>query len=109
MATTPEKIVEYLRTIETTYTDARVLTELEHRSLVWLLHYGQNVFSQIGMDWVGVNFRQKDTSCLMVVKAHDGDTQRVVFITGRTPTDCAVSFVKQFHRDELKWVKDKFA
>lgn len=109
MASTPKKIIEYLRTIDKEYRDNRVLTELEHRCLVWFFLYGQNVLSQKGMVWRGCVFRQEETSCLLVVKAGPVDTPQVGFVTGRTPIDCVRIFCRRWHDETQEWYEDKFA
>lgn len=109
MSTTPEKIIEYLRTIDQSYRDQRIVSETELRALVWFFEYGQNVFSQVGRDWVGCTFRQKETTCLLVVKARLNGTQEVVFVTDRTPIGCVRTFCKKWHADTLRWVPDQYA
>lgn len=109
MASTPNKIIEYLRTIETTYTDCRVITELEMRCLVWFFLYGESVFSQFGRTWRGCTFRQSEEQCLLCVKSSWGDTQDVVFITARNPIDCVRIFCRKWHDDTLVWHVDRYA
>lgn len=108
MSPTADKIIEYLQTVETTYTDCRVCTQLELRSLVWFFTYGQNVFSESGRDWKGATFRQDETTCLMVVKSDLDGIRQVAYITDRTPTGCIVSFCKKWHGDRVEWFKDKY-
>jgi hypothetical protein len=108
MASTPKKIAEYLRTVDSDYKDNRILTELEHRSLVWFFLYGQNVFSQIGWDWRGAIFRQKGEQCLLVVKAGTQDTPLVGFITDRTPIDCVRVFCRRWHAGTQDWYADNY-
>jgi hypothetical protein len=109
MASTPEKIIEYLRTIDLEYRDCRILTETELRSLVWFFLYGENVLSEIGWTWRGCTFRQSAETCLLVVKAGTRDTPQVAFFTARTPISCVLSFAKAWHNDRVKWSNDKFA
>lgn len=109
MASTPKPILAYLRTIETTYTDQRILTETELRSLVWFFLYGQNVLSEAGDTWRGCSFRQRKTTCLLVVKGGTIDAPQVAFITDRTPTGCVLAFCKAWHNDRVKWQDDQYA
>lgn len=109
MATTTKKILEYLQTIETTYTDCRVLSQTELRVLVWFFLYGENVFSQVGLSWRGCSFRQSMTTCLLVVKASRGDIPLVAFCTDRTPIGCVLAFCKNWHADKVAWTGDKYA
>jgi hypothetical protein len=109
MASTPKKLIEYLQTIDTTYKDCRVLTNQELRALVWFFLYGQNVFSQVGRDWVGCVFRQRELECLLVVKSRREGTQQVAFVTARTPIDCVWVFCKKWYADTVAWSEDKFA
>lgn len=109
MSSTPEKVIEYLETIETTYQDSRVLTQLELRALVWFFLYGENVFSQVDRTWRGCSFRQRDNVCLLTVRSSWGGTQDVAFITCRTPTGCVSLFCKKWHDDTLAWYPDKYA
>ena len=109
MAFTPTKIIEYLRDIDAEYKDGRVVSEREHRALVWFLVYGENVFSQIGHTWRGCSFRQSDTTCLMTVKGGTKSIPQVAYVTGRTPTDCVVIFCRKWHGDRVQWFPDKYA
>lgn len=109
MAATQAKIIEYLQTIETTYTDARVVSEQEHRALVWFFLYGQNVFSQIGHDWRGASFRQQETMCLLTVKGGTADTPLVAYISGHNPIGCVLTFCKRWHADTVEWHHDRYA
>lgn len=108
MDRTHPKIVEYLRTIETSYTDQRVLSEQELRALAWFFLYGTNVFSEVGLTWKGCTFRQRETTCLLVVKADADGIPLVAYCTARTPTDCVLSFCKTWHADLVKWNDDKY-
>lgn len=109
MAATPSPIIEYLQTVETEYRDNRVISELEHRCLVWFFVYGENVLSQIGWRWRGAVFRQRETQCMLVVKSGTDEVPRVAFVTGRTPTDCVRIFCRQWHNDTCAWYDDKYA
>lgn len=109
MADTPDPILEYLRTIHDLDDTGTVITPTELRALVWFFIYGENVLSQIGGTWRGCSFRQNETTCLLVVKATIDDLPQVAFITARTPTDCVVTFCKQWHADRVKWNNDKYA
>ena len=108
MSSTPSPIVEYLRTIDLTYRDQRILSEQELRSLVWFFLYGENVFSQVGRSWAGAVFRQREQGCLLVVKSRLGDVPQVVFLTARTPVDCVRVFCRKWHSDSLQWVEDQY-
>lgn len=109
MTSTPAKVVEYLRTIETTYTDQRVVSEIELRALVWFLLYGENVFSQVGRSWRGCSFRQSGETCSLVVKSGQGDALDIAYVTGRTPTDCVRIFCRKWHADTVQWYPDRYA
>lgn len=109
MATTPKRIVEYLRTIDTDYKDNRILTELEHRCLVWYFLYVQNVLSQFSMEWVGCTFSQKETYFLLTTKVVREGVRQVVFTSGRTPIDCVRIFVRKWHDDTLEYYEDQYA
>lgn len=109
MVSTPKKVLEYLRTIETTFTDCRILTEQELRALVWFFLYGENVLSQIGWTWRGCTFRQSETTCLLVVKSGTKDTPQVAFFTDRNPIGCVLGFCKAWHNDRVKWSADQYA
>lgn len=109
MASTPPKILEYLKTIDAGMKDQRVVTETELRALVWFFEYGLNVFSQLGRSWRGCSFRQGETTCSFVVRSGIGDTQDVAFITGRNPMDCVLIFCKKWHNDTLAWYPDRYA
>jgi len=109
MSSTPERIIEYLQTIETTYKDCRVVTQLEMRCLVWYFLYVQNVLSQFSTEWTGCVFRQSEESCLFVTKAVREGTPQVVYVTARTPIDCVRVFVRKWHNDTLEWYPDRYA
>lgn len=109
MTPTPHKVIEYLKTIETTYTDCRILTEQEHRALVWFFLYGQNVFSQIGHVWRGATFRQRETTCIMTVKGGQEGIPQVAYVTDRTPIDCVLTFAKKWHAGTVEWYEDRYA
>lgn len=108
MASTQKKILEYLRTIDTEYKDNRVLSQLEHRCLVWYFLYLQNVLSQFGLEYKGSVFRQGEAQCLLVTKAYRGATQLVAYTSGRTTIDCVRIFVRKWHDDSLEWFPDRY-
>ena len=108
MTATPAGVLEYLRTVDVEYKDNRCLSERGHRALVWLLYYGENVFSQVSRTWRGVSFRQADAVCRLVVKSTRAGVREVAYVTGRTPTDCVLIFCRMWHQDRVEWVPDKY-
>lgn len=80
----------------------------EVEALVWFFMYGQNVFSQRGMDWRGCSLRQSERTCLLVVRASEGGTPLVAFSTDVNPVGCVLSFVKRWTEDRVTWSRDKY-
>lgn len=85
------------------------VTREEVADLLWFFIYGQNVLSQLGRDLRGYSFRQRETTCLLVVRSSLGDTQQVAFTTGRTPTDCVSIFRRKWDEGTCQWSLDKYA
>ena len=108
MAFTRVDVLDKIRTIETDYKDCRAATEREMRVLVWFYTYLFNILSEKGRLLKGHSFRQKETTCLLVVKTELDGIPQVVFVTARTPMDCMVSFCKKFYGGTLEWVTDKY-
>lgn len=108
MASTPAVILGHLETVFPGSMDEKVLSTEDYKTLAWFFHYGQNVFSEFGMDWLGASFRQRGTRCTLAVKAIYDDAQRVAFVTGRTPMDCMRIFVRKWHQGTVSWYLDKY-
>jgi hypothetical protein len=90
------------------WTDNRVIhiDDLEDLLTFWI--YLPRLLSQSGLRYKGYQLRQRDGSWLLVVKATQGDTPLVVFLTSATPTGCVRLMVSQIEDDRLKWVRDKY-
>lgn len=109
MSTTPMGVSTQLDSLLESWPIQGPVTRREAESLLWFFVYGQNVLSESGRDWTGAVFRQRETTCLLVVKSRYGETQDVVFVTGRTPTDCVVLFRKKYLEESLQWIPDRYA
>lgn len=84
----------------------------EYIDAVWDLllwsSYGQDVFSQFGLGVYSWNFRQQNGSCRLTVKAIEGTTPLVAFISASTPRGCIEHMFSGLERGTLKWQKDRY-
>ena len=108
MASTSSSVATWLKTLSTEVNDSRILTTEELRALAWFFLYGQNVFSQYGMDWRGASFRQREERCNLAVKAGEEGIPLVAFVTAQNPISCVRIFVRQWHEGTVKWYADRY-
>lgn len=104
----PENCLYPLEAAMEQWTDQRVITAPDLEGLILLHVYVQEVLSQNGLRFKGVSFRQKVDQWLLSVKAREGDTPLVVFVTANTTTSCVSRFWNLFEDDRLGWVRDKY-
>lgn len=102
---------EYLYPVQAAmeqWEDGRVIGSVDLENLLLFVTYGQKVLSQSHTTLDGFVFRRKLDQWLLSVKAHEGETPLVVFITSDTTTGCIVRFWDLYENDRLKWVKDRY-
>jgi len=90
------------------WTDGRVIGAVDLENLLLFVLYGPKVLSRIGIEIQGFVIRQKHEQTLLTVKAKEGDTPLVVFITSDSTTGCMVRFLDLLESDKLTWVKDRY-
>jgi len=90
------------------WTDHRVVSAPDLEATILFLCYVPNVLTNLGMTYKGFVSRQKNGQTLLTIKAAEGDTPLVVFITSDTTMGCMVRFLDLLEDDRLKWVRDRF-
>lgn len=104
----PEDCLYEVQAAMEQWTDSRVIPAADLESLILFLFYLPKVLSQFGTRFLGFSSRQKNGQTLLTVKACEGDTPLVVFVTSDTTTGCMVRFLDLLEGDRLNWVKDRF-
>lgn len=102
---------EYLYPVQAAmeqWEDGRVIGQVDLENLLLFLLYMPKVLSQMGIQMKGFVSRQKQGQTLMSVKAKEGDTPLVVFVTSDTTIGCMVRFLDLMENDRLTWVKDRY-
>lgn len=102
---------EYLYPVQASveqWTDGRVIGAVDLENLLLFVLYVPKVLSQLGMTYNGFICRQKLQQTLMTVKAKEGETPLVVFITSDNTTGCMVRFLDLLESGKLSWVKDRY-
>lgn len=88
--------------------DKRVIDDQDLEDLLYFCIYAKRVFSQNGWEFQGWVCRQQGEQVVITVKAKEGDTPLVAFITSQT----TISGIRQFWRlwedDRLRWSRDKY-
>lgn len=90
------------------WTDQRVIHSDDLADLLLFHLYIPKVTSQLGTKILGYTCRQKNGQTLMAVKAREGDTPLVVFVTAASTIGCMSRFVVLLEEDRLTWVRDKY-
>lgn len=90
------------------WTDQRIIPVADLESLLLFLFYVPRVLSESGMRFLGFISRQKQGQTLLTVKAVEGDTPLVVFVTSNNTTGCMVRFLDLLEAGKLNWVRDRF-
>lgn len=102
---------EYLYPVQASmeqWEDQRVLPAVDLENMLLFLLYVPKVLSQFGMTYQGFVCRQKRDQTLLTVKAREGETPLVVFVTSNNTTGCMVRFLDLLESDKLSWVKDRY-
>ena len=102
---------EYLYPVQAAleqWTDGRVIDGVDLETLLLFVLYVPKVFSQLGIKIQGHAFRQKQGQTLLTIKAFEGETPLVVFITAASTISCMHRFLGLLERDKLTWVRDKY-
>lgn len=76
--------------------------------LILFTTYIHEILSHFSLGFCGCSFRHNRTDVLMTVKAVDGGTPLVVFVTSATATGCISKFLDLLETDRLSWVKDRY-
>jgi hypothetical protein len=90
------------------WTDQRVIGAVDLENLLLFVLYVPKVLSQIGLRYQGFVSRQKNGQTLLTVKATEGETPLIVFVTSDTTTGCMVRFLDLLEHDRLSWVRDRY-
>lgn len=90
------------------WTDGRVIDAADLESLLLFMLYVPKVLSQFGIKYGGHVARQKNGQTLLTVKAKEGDTPLVVFVTSDTTMGCMARFLDLLESDRLTWVRDRY-
>lgn len=76
--------------------------------VVLLHHYGQKVFSQLGLGLAGWSIRQKGMNHLLTVKVNEGGTPLVAYVTSHTPTGCIEQLFYLLESEKVRWHRDQY-
>jgi hypothetical protein len=90
------------------WTDNRVIHADDLEDLLLYILHVHSVFVNSGLVYMGSVFRQKEGQTLLTVKAVEGTTPLVVFITAGNPTSCIRRFWDLWHNDKVPWVRDRY-
>lgn len=104
----PEKYLYPVQAAMEQWTDKRIIGDVDLENLLLFLLYVPKVLSQFGVTVQGFTCRQKQGQTLLTVKALEGETPLIVFITSDTPTGCMVRFNDLLEADKLNWVRDRY-
>lgn len=104
----PDDILYPVQAAMEQWTDGRVIRAVDLENLLLFLLYVPKVLSQLGTTFQGFVSRQKQGQTLMTVKAKEGSTPLVVFVTSDTTIGCMVRFLDLLENDKLNWVKDRY-
>jgi len=88
--------------------DNRLMSRDELQAVLWYVRYAFDETVKFGDRWTGCSFSQSEETTLMVSRREHAGIHQVVFVTGRTTTDCIRIFRKLWAEDALQWVRDKF-
>ena len=102
------RVLEYVRAIKPSEADWRPEDEQQLRCLYYFFTYVLEGISHSGNGVWRCSFRQRETTCLLVVGRVQGDIPQVVFITGRTPTDFILIYIRKLVNDTLEWQVDRY-
>lgn len=68
-----------------------------------------NILTLESHAWRGYSIKNQGWARLLVWKTYYQDTPYVVFVTDKSVTACMRSLLRKVARNEVSWVKDKFA
>jgi hypothetical protein len=104
----PEEFLFPVQAALEQWTDQRVIRDDALESLLLFECYLHGILYQSGVRLDGYVFRQKQGQWLLTIKAHQGETPLVVFITSDNPTSCRSKFLDLLEDERLTWVRDKY-
>ena len=105
---TREQLDSWRQESLTQWKDARIVNAEWVDAWVWLWMHSYADFSQFSVELDGVSFREKHGDWLMVLKAHEGETPLVAFITSKNPTRCVLKARNFLRNGGLNWTRDKY-
>ena len=104
----PEKYLYPVQASMEQWTDSRVVGTTDLENTLLFLIYVPKILSQSSIRYQGFVCRQKNGQTLLTLKAHEGETPLVVFVTSDTPMGCMVRFLDLLEGDRLSWVRDRY-
>jgi hypothetical protein len=91
------------------WTDKRVISDDDLYDLLAFCLYQKSILVNSGFTPTGFSCSQRNGQTLLALKAKQGDTQLVVFVTANDTMGCVRKFWDLWIHDKLTWVKDKYA
>lgn len=90
------------------WTDDRIMSRDDIRSLFLFGHYLVNMADHAGWSYDGHSFKVGSPLGTLVIKATLGGAPVVSFISGRTFVNCVKIFLRRLDGDTVEWRADRF-